>query len=552
MFDLNRRDFLRLGLTSGLTYLTFNPMREAVAAFASPGNLIEHPLRRFGGSFTNPDFNGDSYQRAHERIWDLAGYIKARGGRPSAPSEQREVVVVGGGIAGLSSAYFLQSKNPIVLEQDIQFGGNSKGEVFGDSPFSIGAAYITRPENNGPIHRMLQATGILGASRLDEFGGENVISKSVGLKSFWKGDSDPANAALYKRIAEDLKQISLKMYPQIPWNPNSISRAMFDQLDRLTFLQWFQSRYGQTLPPSLLEFMQLYCWSSFGGSFDEISATQGLNFLAGEIDGLVAFPGGNAAIAQGLYNYLLGRLAPNSLRSGSMVLEVKTVGNTVEILVDPPRGNLYTIACRNCVIALPKFVAQYIVPEMSVVQKQVARSMKYRGYIVSNVLLKAPLESPSLDTFLVDGTVPPSPRMTGPMTRSFSDVCFANWASQDRGTRSILTLYKAFPYDGGKNAMLHPSIFARMREESKTITAEILTALKVSTNAIEGIRMSRWGHALPLAQTGFLASHSDLTFKTPTNDRIFYANQDNDANPSFEAAFFNAEIAAAQILRSNV
>lgn len=552
MFDLNRRDFLRLGLTSGLTYLTFNPMEKAFAAFANPGNPIEHPLRRFSGSFTNTDFNGDAYQRAHERMWDLAGYIKSRGGRPSAPSERRDVVVVGGGIAGLSSAYFLQSKNPIVLEQDIQFGGNSKGEVYGDNPFSIGAAYITRPEMNGPIHRMLQATGILANSRLDEFGGNNVIHKPLGLKSFWNGETDPANAPLYKRIAADLQQISQKMYPQIPWNPNSIARAMFDQLDRMTFLQWFQSRYGNQLPAALLEFMQLYCWSSFGGSFDEISATQGLNFLAAEMDGLVAFPGGNSAISQGLYNYLQTRLAPNSMRSGSMVLEVKTVGDTVEILVDPPRGNLYVISCLNCVIALPKFVAQYLVPEMSTAQKQVARSMSYRGFIVSNVLLQAPLPSPSLDTFLVDGTVIPSPRMTGPVARSFSDVCFANWASQDKGNKSILTLYKSFPYDGGRAAMLNPTMFGRMREESKATVNEILSLLKVPSNAntIEGIRMTRWGHAVPLAQTGFLASHSDLIFKTPTNGRIYYANQDNDANPAMETAFFNAEIAAAQILRS--
>jgi hypothetical protein len=541
----------RLGLKSGLVYLSLPTIAKAASTrLIRPMNdIMASPLRPVVGSFTQTDFNGDDMTRSHNALWNLAAYIENKGGRP-AVSETREVVIVGGGIAGLSSAYFLQGKKPLLLEVDPQFGGNSRGEILGDTAFSIGAAYITKPEPGGSVHRMLHATGVLRLGRLENESESRVHVKGRGFLSLWKGEADPAQAEFIQRIAHDFAEICQNNYPSIPFEPGGMSRPELEQLDRVTLAQWLLQRYGNQIPVHLLEYLQLYCWSSFGASADEVSAAQALNFLTAETEGIVAFPGGNSVIATGLYNLLLKNLGRDSLRGRNMVLEIRTNSQgLVDILLETPEGVLKTIQTKACIVAAPKYVAQYLVPEMTPLQKQVAKAITYRGYVVANVLLNAKVPSPTFDAYALEGVVPPSPSFARPGNRAYSDVSFAQWAAGDRGRQSILTIYKPFPYDGARNHMTSPIGFTRSHNQVREKINEVLASMGLGPQAIAGIRLTRWGHAIPTGQPGFIASRSDLVFKQPTNGRIFYANQDNDANPAFECAFSNAEIAAAGVLK---
>lgn len=548
MFPLNRRHFLRLGLSSGIAYLSAQPLARAAGFRARGlGHPAEMPLRGVVGGFANSRFNGDDPARVHERIWDVANYVRARGGRPPV-SERRDVVVVGGGMAGLSSAYFLRSKRPLLLEQDFQFGGNSRGEVFGDTPFSIGAAYITVPEAGSPVDQMLKATGLFRAARTEQEHEARVHFRGRGFVSLWGGQADPATAAIAARVAADLGNIAENDYPNIPWEPGGMSRAAVDQLDGMTFLDWLQRRYGP-LPTAIVEYFQLYCWSSFAGSIEEISAAQALNFLAAETGGIIAFPGGNSAIAQGLHQFLKRELGDDSVRGGSFVLEVRPVDGGVEILLETPQGALQTIFCRACVFAAPKYVAKSLVHGLNEQQIRLSSDLNYRAYIVANVLLNARVASPAFDTYCLEGEVPPAPGPSRPSRRAFTDVCFANWAAFDRGSRSILTLYKPYPYEGSKAHLLNENAFGKIHQQVTEGLGEILQTLGVPTSAISGVRLTRWGHALPLARPGFLAKHADEVFARPVAGRIFFANQDNFANPSFESAFSAAERAASGALQ---
>jgi hypothetical protein len=61
------------------------------------------------------------------------------------------------------------------------------------------------------------------------------------------------------------------------------------------------------------------------------------------------------------------------------------------------------------------------------------------------------------------------------------------------------------------------------------------------------LRISRWGHALPLAEKGLYNSGVLQRASAPIKDRIFFANQDNWANPCFETAVSAAYNATSQI-----
>jgi phytoene dehydrogenase-like protein len=63
------------------------------------------------------------------------------------------LIVVGGGLSGLSAAYLSNPERVLVLEQAASFGGNAKSQTWGDTRYSIGSAYITELSTNDPIYK---------------------------------------------------------------------------------------------------------------------------------------------------------------------------------------------------------------------------------------------------------------------------------------------------------------------------------------------------------------------------------------------------------------
>ena len=78
---------------------------------------------------------------------------------------------------------------------------------------------------------------------------------------------------------------------------------------------------------------------------------------------------------------------------------------------------------------------------------------------------------------------------------------------------------------------------------------DIFSALKIPYSNLEDIRLARWGHALPLAARGLIADGTLETASRPVANRIFFAQQDNWANPCAEMAMATARHAAAAVRR---
>lgn len=491
-------------------------------------------------------YTGDDFTRPHAFLWQRAQKLVGLGGAPD-PTERANVVVVGGGISGLCAAYLLRDLHPVLLEQGAQLGGNSRGEQWGDLRYSIGAAYISPPEPGGEIDLFFRQLGIAGELRRSDSsdGGGYVLGGRLHA-GFWRGESDPERAGDFRRVFDVLKRYYDEEYVDIP--PGAGQSEALRRLDAITFEAWVTQKLGR-LHPHVAEAFDLYSWSTYGGTVREISAAQMLYFLSSDVQDVAAFPGGNSAISQALVRKLETGLPVGSVRSGSLVVEVAPHPEGVTVTYEDAAGTLRTILAKKCVVACAKFIAKHIVQGLPAAQLAAMRRLRYRAYIVANVLLRRRLPVEAYDCWRLTGARSRSPR-EGFAERPFTDLLFAGWAQHDRPSHSGLTLYKALAYDGGRAEVLADGSFAAQKAKFEASIPEIVQMWGATESDVAGVRVTRWGHALPLAERGLISDGIAARACAPVDGRIFFAQQDNWCSPAFEPAFASAREAAAALRRS--
>ncbi|HEX4534896.1 MAG TPA: NAD(P)-binding protein, partial [Rhizomicrobium sp.] len=122
-----RRDFLQ-GAAIGTAAIAAGNLRAAAASETLAQNVPGYyPPTRMGLRGSHPG----SFEAAHEvrdgDFWNQAKGLKDTG-------ENFDLVIVGGGISGLSAAYFWRKANPkarvLIIENHDDFGGHAKRNEF--------------------------------------------------------------------------------------------------------------------------------------------------------------------------------------------------------------------------------------------------------------------------------------------------------------------------------------------------------------------------------------------------------------------------------------
>lgn len=548
---ISRRGFLKniaalssashvLPFLSGLGAGSLSSRAIAPGLFGTP-KLATSPITVLDpqSPINSRDFNGDRVDKPHDILWNIDGYIAGHAGGVPLASAAYDLVVVGGGISGLLTSWLYLKKNPsrhiLMLEQDHRVGGNSKGEQSGDARYSIGAAYIVAPDAGSEIDTLLRELSLTAIARPDD--GELTVLQNGALKSFWTGETDPHAVRDFKRVSRRLAE--MREHADLEFEGK-----LSHELDAISFEKWLKREFGE-LHPHLLEFFQLYGWSSFCGSIDELSAFQFLNFICFEMGAVLAFPGGNAAIAEALWKKL--NAEPGfTLKTNAMALKVTATPDRAAVVYEHD-GRLTQVEANAVVIACAKFIARRLLPELESEQASAMASLRYRSYVVGNAILNRKIKSPTYDLFLLQNEVPLSPTAMRPSARSFSDLCFGSWVQNDLPEQSVLTLYQGLAFDGARQFLFHPSSHNKYREHMlHALEQLVLPPLGLTQSDIAGLRMTRWGHPLPLAEVGLLSNGIAQKAAHPISGRVFFANQDNWANPSFESAFQAASLAVTQ------
>ncbi|MFZ5477795.1 MAG: FAD-dependent oxidoreductase [Myxococcota bacterium] len=519
-FPLSRRDFLRAAAaTAALPACAHRP--PPAPADALPGS----PIRAVTGPAAG--YLGDDPGGAHPILRD--GLVAAE---VASPREQVPLVVVGGGVSGLATAWLLRDHAPLVLERADQLGGNAKGEIWGDLAYSVGAAYFAEaPRASLLSRRFYRPLGLDRAWRVAD-GDDTVLARGEVRDGFWGGVTDPARKAEFERLAAHFRRVLDEAYPDMPpgeWKV--LSDSQLAELDRRSFREELVAAAKGPLHPHVEALLQHYCWSAFGGTLDEVSAAAGLNFYCAEFEGICALPGGNSRVAVEL---LRGLSVPP--RTSTAVARVVPRADGVTVVAVGPEGP-YAIDARAVVVACPKFVAARVVSGVPDDQLVAMRRLRYRAYLVANVLLDVPGPDDVLGMYLLPDAVPGEVREA---SAGFTDFVVAAWAKGGDPERSVLTLYRALPYDGGRAELLDDGSFAAVRDAFAAQVAPVLRALGIAEGHVREVRVHRWGHPLPLAEPGLVADGTLALARRPVGGRVFFVNQDDWALPSLETCLVRA------------
>lgn len=515
-------------------------------------------------------FTGDSVDEAHRLLMDPGATLTAA--PRQAHAEVYDVIVVGAGIAGLAAGYWLRDKATLILERESVPGGVSRLEAWNGLEYAIGAAYIIDPDPESEDPREKRNFELLNELGLRTAGEDLSTDRSKSRRL--GGDANhavfsrrrvvpeaavytPQNVRFFRRVLDS------DNYPAVP--PEDA--ALVDALDRVSFKQFLESPslqrrlYGASvgrISPIGWEAVEYYFWGAFGTTAGETSAYHGLNFFAAEFGDILVYPGGNGFITRRMAERVMSH-DRQMLRTGSCVLRVERGDDGLFSVLTFENGTVHEFRTRTVVFASPLFLAPTIIPALPVEQLAAIATLDYRSYAVANVLLGRRIDRIFRHPAFRDGyeltpvhgvDVHRQEAQKLSAQKVFSDAVVADFPIWRHPDRAVLTVYRPYPYDGGRGD-LFAARYAEMEAEVRRAVLDLFGPHGLAPGDIEDVRLSRWGHPMIVARLGQLADGS-LRRAAQSQTGLYFAHTDIQGAPAFEnamAAAHDAVDAVRSLLR---
>lgn len=278
-----------------------------------------------------------------------------------------------------------------------------------------------------------------------------------------------------------------------------------------------------------------------------MSAAAGLNFFAGDFDGIAIPDGGNGMVAEALLQNLYKEVGKDRLRPSSLVFDIQVVKDGVLISYLMPDQKIKTVHSKYVIVSCPKFVVKKIIPDLEPQRLEAIQAIQYRAYLVGNLLLRQKVKPSFYDLLFFENSKEKETDVRArAKAQKITDLIYGN-GSKINNPQTVLTLYRALPYEGGRTEVYSPDAFETIRKEFEDqINSTVLPMLGISRKNIVDLRIARWGHAMPLSSVGNIATKTDWLRK-PFRDRVYFAEQDNWTLPSFETGFNEALACTSEV-----
>jgi spermidine dehydrogenase len=562
--SITRRDFVN-GVLVGAGASLLRPAPSAAKELAASGST--DAFTGYGGVGDYANANGNTWpvvQSAHrirDGVYDAAALAGAK------DEGEIDLVVVGGGIAGLSAAHYFakatqQRHQTLILENHPILGGEAR-----QNEFVIDGERLLGPQGSNDYLVPVKGDGSLPDAFFDEFS----IPREYDWQK-WDSSLKPIrfvrdNASNWDGFQETQFDIGyffgngldgkplwvrniwgngLKDTPFAPAERRDLIRwrsatASMDEptrrrLDSMSYKAYLEKECG--FDPAVTRFVDPYVGELCGVSSDALSALVGRQQVE-EPDKTMSlsFPGGNATFARALARALIPDVLPgrdfDSLLNGSFafaafdrkgqstrirlaatVIRVRHVGSRqdkVEVVYEKG-GELFKVTARTAVMASGGWVNRHILSDMPDDLRAAYAQFTYAPALIVNVALRQ-------WRFLYDLGVGAC-RWFDDGPDGFGWTCNIRQLMTTRGHApplhpdkpAVLTFYLGFPIPGlpaaTQGATARARLFATSYADFETRIRNQLVRLFGTqgfspTRDIAAIVLNRWGHARLVQPPGF-------------------------------------------------
>ncbi len=462
---------------------------------------------------------------------DSVGH-RLRGAVLPQPSrwETHDVVIAGGGIAGLSAAWRLAQagiRDVVLFELEPVVGGTARS----GASFPWGAHYIVKPsEANRVLWRLLEEMGVVENGDI----AEQFLVRDPDERLFYRGRW---YEGLYLRAGashEDLRQLSAFEAEIAKWSKwrDARGRRAFEipvalgsddaevtALDRISMNEWLGAR-GFT-SSRLRWFVEYATRDDYGTLLDDTSAWAGVFYFASRDERpSITWPEGNGRAVK-----YLARFA--NPRTGWLVTNIAPNGDVIAVKDNDAIG----VHAKHVIFAGPQFVARHVIPS-----RETSKEFTYGSWMVANLALR---ERPASNGFPLawDNVFYDSP--------SLGYVVNTHQMGIDRGPTVFTYYYALCEHDPRRE---RERLLATGRDAwAEVALADISRAHPEIRDLAQRIDVMRWGHAMIRPRPGFVWSDARKRAAEP-HGVIHFANTDLSAVALFEEALHHGVRAAEEVL----
>ena len=477
------------------------------------------------------------------------------------------VVIVGGGVAGLSAAWRLRRAgfhDFRLLELEPEPGGTARSGSSPIASYPWGAHYLPVPlATNKALLTLLREMGVLEG--LDAAGepviAEQHLCRDPQERIFFRGQwyeglylhvgASPEDEAEFKAFQKEVSRWA-------DWRDgkgrrafaipiaNASDDAEVTALDKQTMADWLDKHNWHS--PRLRWLVNYACRDDYGMTLDQTSAWAGLFYFAArlqkggeEAQPLLTWPEGNGRLISHLNRsvqsqVLLGQAVTEVIPAATGKGPVEVVGvDGASLATGSPRVQGWR--ADQIIFAAPQFLSRYLVRPYREKPPAHVNSFEYGAWMVANLFLKdRPAENRGYP-LAWDNVLYESPAL--------GYVTATHQKGLDHGP-TILTYY--YPLCDDSPRVAREKLLSLQRDHWPDVALTDLSRAHQDIHRLtERVDIMRWGHAMIRPKPGFLWGTDRRAAAEPFHN-IYFAHSDLSGLPLFEEAFDRGVRAAEQVL----
>lgn len=471
--------------------------------------------------------------------------------------EPVSVLVVGGGVAGLSAGWRLAGAgfdDFQVLELELEPGGTSRSSRNHVSAFPWAAHYLPVPDRgNHAVLRLLEASGVLEGF---DAKGDPVFAEEATVRApeerlfaygqWWEGlylraGASPEDERQYHAFFDEVDRWAA--YRDKRGRPAfSIPRSRCSDapepraLDGLSLAAWLDAR--GLVSPRLRWLLDYACRDDYGSRLDTTSAWAGLFYFAARKQGpgedsrpLLTWPQGNGFLVDHLR-----RSCGERLRCGMLATSVHQDGEDLLVTAwDAVQQRRVGWRAKRVIFAGPQHVARHVVEGLAATRPAATR-IHNAPWLVANLTLRARPKEPTFpmawDNVLRD-------------SEALGYVVATHQSLLDYGP-TVWTWYR--PFTGAdceaERAHLHGLDWAAC---ARMVMADLRPVHPDLEGLVARLDVMRWGHAMVRPAPGLLWDPDFLALSQPFGG-VHFAHTELSGLALFEEAQDHGLRAAEEVL----